>query len=278
VSFILDALRKSEHERQRQSGPAIVDVPVATPKPRTNHWATIAVALLVVNLVAVAVLLLWRSRDEPAPAAVPSAQPQASEPAPAPAAPPAAARPVPSPQATLTETRPVPSVPLAAPPTLSPPGAPAAAAGGHNPLADEVSGAAPPMESELASAAAGVPAGPPAVTPARRGSVVYETLPEADPPPARPQAEPSLPSGDPRPHAARRDLPAADDLSARGIVPEQRLELHVYSNRPQERFVFINSKRYREGDVTQEGARIEEITSDGVVLELRGTRYFMSRD
>jgi general secretion pathway protein B len=208
---------------------------------------------------------------------VPSPQREAAEPAAAPAAPPAAPRPVPSPQATLTETRPEPAVPLASPPTLSPSQAPALVAGSRNPLADEVSGATP-MESEIASAAAAVPAGPPAVTPTRRGSVVYETLPEADPLPVQPQAEPSLPPGDPRPHAARRDLPAADDLAARGVVPEQRLELHVYSNRPQERFVFINSKRYREGDVTQEGARIEEITSDGVVLELRGTRYFMSRD
>ena len=51
MSFILDALRKSEHERQRQTGPALVETPVATPKPKSNVWATAAIALLVVTVV-----------------------------------------------------------------------------------------------------------------------------------------------------------------------------------------------------------------------------------
>ena len=58
MSFILDALRKSEHERQRQTGPALVETPVAAPKPKSNVWATAAIALLVVNLVAIGLLLL----------------------------------------------------------------------------------------------------------------------------------------------------------------------------------------------------------------------------
>ena len=53
MSFILDALRKSEHERQRQTGPALVEVAVAAPKPKPNRWAGAAIALLVVNLVAI---------------------------------------------------------------------------------------------------------------------------------------------------------------------------------------------------------------------------------
>mgnify|MGYP001590362261 FL=1 len=40
MSFILDALRKSEHDRQRQSGPALAEVPIAAPKPKSNVWAT----------------------------------------------------------------------------------------------------------------------------------------------------------------------------------------------------------------------------------------------
>ena len=32
MSFILDALRKSEHERQRQGGPGLAEVAVAAPK------------------------------------------------------------------------------------------------------------------------------------------------------------------------------------------------------------------------------------------------------
>ena len=63
MSFILDALRKSEHERQRQGGPGLAEVAVAAPRrPKTNVWATAAVVLLVVNLVAVGVLMLWRAQ------------------------------------------------------------------------------------------------------------------------------------------------------------------------------------------------------------------------
>ena len=69
MSFILDALRKSEHERQRQTGPGLAEVAVAPAKPRSNVWATAAIALLVVNLVAVGVLLLRKASREPAAAA-----------------------------------------------------------------------------------------------------------------------------------------------------------------------------------------------------------------
>ncbi len=33
MSFILDALRKSEHARQRQTGPGLAEVPIAPTKP-----------------------------------------------------------------------------------------------------------------------------------------------------------------------------------------------------------------------------------------------------
>ena len=36
MSFILDALRKSEHARQRQTGPGLAEVPVAPTRPKTN--------------------------------------------------------------------------------------------------------------------------------------------------------------------------------------------------------------------------------------------------
>jgi general secretion pathway protein B len=52
----------------------------------------------------------------------------------------------------------------------------------------------------------------------------------------------------------------------------------VYSTRPQDRFVFINSSKYREGDTTPEGAAIEEITPDGVVMSARGSRFLLPRD
>ena len=51
MSFILDALKKSESDRQRQSGPALYEVKVAPPRAGLPPWAIAVVALLAVNLV-----------------------------------------------------------------------------------------------------------------------------------------------------------------------------------------------------------------------------------
>lgn len=64
MSFILDALKKSEGERQRQSGPALFEVKVAPPGARFPAWAAILAALLAVNLGIVAWLA---TRDSPEP-------------------------------------------------------------------------------------------------------------------------------------------------------------------------------------------------------------------
>lgn len=264
MSFILDALRKSEHDRQRQTGPALVDTPVAAPKPKSNTWAVAAIALLVVNLVAIGGLLLFKSRDEPAAAAAP---PQAADAAPAAAtAAPAGQNAVPAPaaQASITQTAPQPA-PVAQPPMLRPAAEPAPAPG-RNPLEREVAGA-PAMEPAAAAAASAPPPGPAAVQATRRGSVVYQELPEAGPVTSRSSAPPPSSTG---------NLPTADEFMGRG-VPEMRLELHFYSNRPQERFVFVNGRRYREGDTTAEGVTVVEIVPDGVVMNQGGNRFLLPR-
>ena len=59
MSFILDALKKSESDRQRQNGPALFEVRVAPPRTRLPPWAIAIALLLVVNLgVALWMLLL----------------------------------------------------------------------------------------------------------------------------------------------------------------------------------------------------------------------------
>src|ERR1700681_4667180 len=59
MSFILDALKKSESDRQRQSGPALFEVKVAPPRTGLPPWAIAIAALLVVNL-AIVMWMLWR--------------------------------------------------------------------------------------------------------------------------------------------------------------------------------------------------------------------------
>ena len=59
MSFILDALKKSESDRQRQSGPALFEVKVAPPRTGLPPWAIAVAALLVVNL-GIVMWMLWR--------------------------------------------------------------------------------------------------------------------------------------------------------------------------------------------------------------------------
>lgn len=260
MSFILDALRKSEHARQQQTGPGLAEVPVVAPRPRSNVWATAAVALLIVNLVGVGVLLVRRAnKDEAVPAA-------ATEQAPAPAA---SAAPAAPPPAVTTAPASTPAPVAAAPVTPR-----------RNPLAEEVDGEAAGPDPTLAAGAAQVPSGPPVVTAhpgtagPRRGSVVYAPIPEAGDAPYTPPA----PAARTPPLASGETLPNADDVAARGGVPELHLDLHVYAASPQQRFIFVNSRKYREGDTLQEGPVVEQITADGAVLSYRGSRFKLTSD
>src|SRR5688572_16549581 len=86
MSFILDALKKSENDRQRQSAPALFEVKVAAPRRNLPAWALGLGVLLGVNVL----ILLWFVLRDPAPAssAPAAAGDMAAPPAPAAATPP----------------------------------------------------------------------------------------------------------------------------------------------------------------------------------------------
>jgi general secretion pathway protein B len=67
MSFILDALRKSELERQRQSGPSIAELPVAR-DDRRLPWALFAIGLLLAVNVGVLLFFLLRETTGAIPA------------------------------------------------------------------------------------------------------------------------------------------------------------------------------------------------------------------
>lgn len=71
-------------------------------------------------------------------------------------------------------------------------------------------------------------------------------------------------------------LPTLNDVSLAGTpLPELHLDIHVYATQPAERFVFLNNRKYREGNETPEGTLIERITRGGVVLNHRGVRFLL---
>jgi general secretion pathway protein B len=74
MSFILDALKKSETDRQRQNGPALFEVKVAPPRHGLPLWAVGLGVLLAINLIIVAWVLLRRPAQADANAAQSSSQ------------------------------------------------------------------------------------------------------------------------------------------------------------------------------------------------------------
>jgi general secretion pathway protein B len=216
MSFILDALRKSEIERQRQSGPSMAEFPIAR-EDRRLPIALIAIGfLLAVNL---AVVLFFVLRDPPA-AAEKAAEAAPAAPAPAASAPPAAVSPAPadSPGALQAELDPV----LQEPP-----------------------------------------------------AIYYDdaTLPPDAPDPTL------LPDSGPGPAVTYGNAPVEDasSVAAATGLPELTIDLHVFTDNPGKRAVFINGRRYTQGAQIAEGPVVEEITREGAVLSWRGRRFTLPR-
>jgi general secretion pathway protein B len=233
MSLILEALRKSEHERQREAGPALAMVPESRPERRSPKWLPVLVVLLALNIVVLAAVLLRDSSPEPA------AVPTASPPVAAPAQPAREAAGGQAADATVATPLPLP----------------------EKPARHEVR----PLTTELPPASGSARAAPaPATT---------TSSPAARTTPAAPADSTATATEDAR-------LPRFADLVVRGElnVPHMHLDIHVYSGDPAERFVFINMRRYNEGNATQEGPKVERITRTGVVMNYQGQKFLLTRD
>ena len=75
MSFILDALKKSESDRQRQSGPSLFEVKVAPPRRSLPIWALAIAVLLGINVIVISWMLLRRPAAQQ-----PAAPPQPTAP------------------------------------------------------------------------------------------------------------------------------------------------------------------------------------------------------
>lgn len=249
MSFILDALKKSENERQRQIGPSLADIPLRRAKADRPWWAVAVAALLVVNL-GVLIVVLTRNGKSDAPETAPAPVQQAPQPR-AQSSAPVQQQPQPAPQ----------SGTLGAPSRVDP---------SVRSLADEANADAEllPEESTLdpaLAAAATVPEGPPAVRP-------------ITPPAVAPLPNQAAFAARTREPADEEILPTNSSLVASGTsLPDMKLDIHVYSANPAERFVFVNMRKYVEGQSLSEGPLVERITPDGAILNQRGTRFLLPR-
>ncbi len=223
MSFILDALKKSENERQRKTPAEFATVPRAPDAGRAPRWLWVLGGLLAVNIAVVGLALFKKS----GPATLPTQT--------------AAER-----QGATAET--------------------------------DTAG----FRARVEQARLQRPAGPAAGT-------VAETLPGSV---ARTGSGPVPGSTGPRPRddgssaanpAPDRNfalLPSLAELRANGTLqlPDLHVDIHVFSDAPSDRFVFINMNKYRERDRLAEGPVVREITRDGVVLDDDGTAFVLLRD
>jgi general secretion pathway protein B len=254
MSFILDALKKSENERQRQAGPSLADIRVVRRHVERPWWAVGVAALLVLNL---GVLLVVLMRDGDAKSATPVQQQPAA--------------PTPQPQ-TYTAPAPPPAQTYQSAPSPDR-GYEGAADPSVRSLADEAGGYEEPYTGEPANpnlAGAGtVPQGPPMVR--RIEPPAVAPLPASAVSDARAKANAGG-QGD------MEVLPSLNDLAASGTnLPELHLDIHVHSQNPGERFVFVNMRKYQEGETLKEGPQVERITAEGVILNQRGLRFLLPR-
>jgi general secretion pathway protein B len=192
MSFILDALRKSDAERQRGVAPTLADVRYAAGRSRRNVWIPLLVLVLVANIGFMA--WQWNAGRKPPPAApVETASP------PVPAA--------------------VPAVPTASAPATVPTAVPEVRA-----LARETTPAVPLLPPEVEADLPAVDRDQP--TPAVAAPVIAPPPPPAATEPPRPSrivADPALPSLDQLLGAGVLDLPALNlDLLVYNDVPAVR--------------------------------------------------------
>ena len=210
MSFILDALRKSETERQHKGSAEFANVPTSSEGRRgPPAWLWVLGVLLLINF-GVLVGILLRPEVRPAPE-------------------PAESTAVPAPK---TEPEPEPA-------------------------------AADDFASRVAAARENAP---------RREAPVVAA--SDDPPMA---VEPAAKAATSSSFAT---LPTIFEVQAQGLVslPDLHVDIHVYSESPGDRFVFINMSKHNEGSRLSEGPLVEEITPDGVVLSHDGMTFLLPRD
>jgi general secretion pathway protein B len=262
MSYILEALKKSEQQREIGRVPGITSVHENTAKSAGSKWRWLIVAVLLLNAGLLG-LLLWPG-SEPEPEAVTSSAPVAE---------PLQVRPdrpaaVPIQRRSPAVDSPIPrnrqSADIAPRPELSAP-EPATIESAPKPLAQDPAVTAtvqppaeqlprPPVEADLAA---------PLSTAAADADPAWQSqaLQAPRPPPAKVRT-PALPV-----------WPQIPSHLFQQLSGNLRLDVHVFSDRQQQRFVLINMTKYKEGEKLQEGPQLDEITPEGVILSFRGQQF-----
>jgi general secretion pathway protein B len=237
MSYILEALKRADAERQRGNVPGLhtrSTPELDTPSPKAARISPRQWLIAVGVLLLVLVVLWWWVRATPA--------------APAPAAP--------GPSA-IEPTAPAPIGTVAAPPP-APPAPPSEAIGSSEP--------APPPLPILAPA-------PPRTPPQAAASAPVAAPAEA----TRTASEPPAAANAPAPATAAPASPVRSfaELTpeARAALPAVNVSGSTYSKNPALRMLIINGKVVQEGGEAAPGLTLETIEPRSAVLNHQGLRY-----
>ena len=265
MSFILDALRKSESERQQDSKPSIARIPSAVPQHGLPRWAVATMAALGLGIVVLAGA--WLSTLTGAPGT--SADARSGGAIIDSDARYAAREDAPDRDSTADRASSRRVEPLELPPTPATPVTTAvdrSTGSLANPQANTARGSAPADSAQASPLAAAAQPSPLAMA-ARSASSTPRPSPAASRPTANRSPDRSaaaLPDVSPTPepyHAVAASLG----------LPELTLQLLAYDeNDPSQQYAFINGSRYAAGDTLPDGARVIAINRRGAVLLVGG--------
>lgn len=286
MSYILEALRKSERERQLAQVPALPNV-LSNPNPPGQRWLP-WVLVMMLGIGCAILLWLWLNGGDKAPPRPLDGELRRPGLSSDHSLPLTEAGPMESDRANLPENSPVATSRLSEPPpvirTMEEAG-----------TGDSVQPPAPPSQPKQPTGQAAPkkpprlppPAGPLAKTKpslATRRDVAQETVGGKPPRPAESEpkgvtSEPAL-AARPKPDGeasviARESTPLLDPrpMEQQREMPELKINVLAYSSVPEERFAVINMVKYGKGDHLPGGAVLTEIQADGVILELNGSRF-----
>ncbi len=281
MSYILDALRKSDQQRQLGAAPTLHmgQMAAAEPKQAAHLYYGLLAAVLLCAGIAIGWLRPWQAAPSAPPATVAAVQrPEASASTAAPLAPilpaPAAAPAPPVAPAPAVAPATQPAMAISPAPAQPRPAAPAAAK----------TSAPPPVPVRTPTPAAPAAALPPATFPAPQPAPA--TAKSQSPAPAKveipgkPQDPAAAPARAPAPEPTPAAAPAQNviwlaelPLALQQELPPMTVSVHAYSARPVDRMVGINNRMLREGEYVANGLKLEQITPEGMVLGYKGYSF-----
>jgi general secretion pathway protein B len=234
MSYILEALKKSDQQRQRGVTPTLPTAPVAVAAPKQPVF--LYYSLLTVVLLGAGILIGWLrpwQPEQPAPATEPNAA-----------------------KSPISISHQATPAPRPEPPEMASKTAQEWPAPNSTPAVQPTPRVAAMKPARPAPGRTETPGAPPRTVAAAAASM------------------PEKPSGPTDIAQEPRVMPMAElPLTIRQEIPAMTIPLHAYSSTPRDRLVSINDRMLREGESLTPGLRLEQITPDGLIFSYKGYRF-----